>query len=137
MVVLKTVALRMWPPVLSVAQVVNCFVEKILEAREHQRLISLSSVADGGEGRVEEAFLKNPLSLALSRRSAGGAREWLPLRTGDPFHKAIVNLLYRRLGVGGRLRIANPRYSRLPVCATLIAMRRDHLPSETRLANNR
>jgi len=35
---------------------------KILEAREHRRLISLSSVADGGE----EALLKNPLFLALS-----------------------------------------------------------------------
>jgi len=49
-----------------------CFVEKILDAREHRRLISLSSVADGGEGRGEEALLKNPLSLALSPRSAAG-----------------------------------------------------------------
>jgi len=36
-------------------------------------LISLSSVADGGDGRGEEAPLKNP----LSPRFAGGAREWL------------------------------------------------------------
>ena len=53
----------------------GCLVEKILDAREHRRLISRSSVADGGEGRGEEALLKNPLSLALSPRSAGGARE--------------------------------------------------------------
>ena len=65
-----------------------CFVEKILDAREHRRLISLSSVADGGEGRGEEALLKNPLSLALSPRSAGGARESLPSRTNNLFYKA-------------------------------------------------
>jgi len=53
----------------------KCFIEKIQDAREPRRLISLSSVADGGEGRGEEALLKNPLSLALSPRSAGGARE--------------------------------------------------------------
>jgi len=51
-------------------------------------LISLSSVADGGEGRGEEALLKNPLSLALSPRSAGGAREWLPSRKDNLFYKA-------------------------------------------------
>ena len=49
-----------------------CFVEKILDAREHGRLISLSSGADGGEDRGEEALFKNPLSLALSPRFAAG-----------------------------------------------------------------
>jgi len=59
-----------------------CFVEKILDAREHRRLISLSSVADGGEGRGEETLHKNPLSLTLSPRSAGGAREQLLSQDG-------------------------------------------------------
>src|SRR5579859_4527641 len=66
----------------------KCFVEKILDARERRQLISLSSVADGGEGRGEEALLKNLLSLTLSPRSAGGAREWLPSRTDNLFYKA-------------------------------------------------
>lgn len=65
-----------------------CLVAKIQDVREHRRLISLSSVADGGEGRGEEAVLKNPLSLALSPRFAGGAREWLPSGTDDHFYKA-------------------------------------------------
>ncbi len=65
-----------------------CFVEKILDAREHRRLVSLSSVADGGEGRGEEALLRNPLSLALSPRFAGGAKDWLPSRMDNLFYKA-------------------------------------------------
>lgn len=35
------------------------------------------------------------------------------------FVAQIGNLLYRRLTVGGRLRIANPRHGRLTVCATV------------------
>src|SRR5206468_819841 len=34
----------------------------------------------------------------------------------------IGNLLFRRLAVGRRRRITNPRHSRLPVCATGVAV---------------
>jgi len=53
-------------------QPLKCFVEMTLDAREHRRLISLSSAADRGEGRGEEAPIKNPLSLALSPRPLAG-----------------------------------------------------------------
>ncbi|HKW29050.1 MAG TPA: hypothetical protein VJT54_06930, partial [Verrucomicrobiae bacterium] len=49
-----------------------CFVEKILHAREHRRLISLSFVVDGGEGRGEEALLKIPSPWPSPRASLRG-----------------------------------------------------------------
>src|SRR5579872_1478619 len=70
------------PAVGTTALRTGSWKEKILDARKHRRLISLSSVAAGGEGRGEEALLRNP----LPSRSAGGAREGLPSRTDNLFY---------------------------------------------------
>ena len=64
-------------------------------------------------------MIPEPLMKQPSRHSQRPARELQP-----PVAQ-VVNLLYRRLAVGRALapsrglRIANPRYSRLPVCATV------------------
>ena len=91
---------------------------------ERDRVRSTSRSASGISNPLRLGLRPQPRSaLACVDLSALAQGNLPPLNTGPVAQ--VGNLLYRRLAVGRssphfqRLRIANPRYSRLPVCATL------------------